>query len=101
MSTVATKNDVLQLMEQHRDKIRGLGVRRIGVFGSFSHDAPAADSDVDVLVDFETKTFDAYMDLMFFLEDLFGRKVDLVIEDAVKPRLKPYIMSNAIYAEGF
>ncbi|WP_200673373.1 hypothetical protein [Persephonella atlantica] len=36
------------------------------------------------------------MDLKFYLEDLFGKKVDLIIKEAVKPKLRKYIYSEAV-----
>ena len=48
----------------------------------------------------DEKTFDAYMDVKFFLEDLFHRPVDLVLKDAVKPKLRASIEESAIYAPG-
>ncbi|MDD3248307.1 MAG: nucleotidyltransferase family protein [Methanosarcina sp.] len=76
------------------------GVKRIGIFGSFVRGEEKAGSDIDVLVEFdETKTtFDNYMDLKFYLEDLFKREVDLVIESSIKPRLKDNIMREVVYA---
>ena len=58
------------------------------------------ESDVDVLVEFREgeKTFDHYMDLKFYLEDIFGRKVDLVMKGAIKPRLREPILSEVVYA---
>ncbi|AKB26790.1 Nucleotidyltransferase [Methanosarcina siciliae T4/M] len=44
------------------------------------------------------KTFDNYMDLKFYLEDLFGREVDLVTENALRPQLKDIIMKEVVYA---
>ena len=60
------------------------------------------ESDIDVLVEFEKgrKTFDNYMELKFFLEDLFNCKVDLVILESIKPDLKPYILRSVKYASG-
>ena len=55
---------------------------------------------MDFLVEFEKKTFDNYMDLKFFLEDLFDRPVDLVIADAVKSRLRKPIFEGTVYATG-
>lgn len=74
------------------------GVRRIGVFGSLARGETAAPRDVDVLVDMDAPTFDRYMDLKFELEDHFGLPVDLVLEEALKPRLKPHIQGEVIYA---
>lgn len=84
------------------EKIRGYGVRRIGLFGSYIRGEQTETSDVDILVEFEDdeKTFDNYMDLKFFLEDLFGLKVDLVMEGTIKPDLLPYILGSVKYAAG-
>lgn len=76
------------------------GVKRIGIFGSFARGKEIESSDLDVLVVFEEgqKTFDNYMDLKFYLEDLFGREVDLVTEKVLKPQLKNIIMKGVVYA---
>ncbi|MDP6038788.1 MAG: nucleotidyltransferase family protein [Candidatus Latescibacteria bacterium] len=92
--------DILKLLEQHRGKFRQLGVRRLGLFGSAVRDQATDDSDLDFVVDFDQKSFDAYMDLKFFLEDTFGRSVDLVISDTIKPRLKDTILKESIYVQG-
>lgn len=73
-------------------------VRRIGVFGSFARGEPGPESDVDILVELAEPTFDHYMDLKFRLEDVLKRPVDLVMADTVKPRLKPIIDREVIYA---
>ena len=80
--------------------MRKLGVRRIGLFGSFALGSAGPESDLDFVVDFQPRTFDAYMDLKLFLEGIFRRPVDLVLADAVKPRLRPTILDGAVYAQG-
>ncbi|WP_232308626.1 nucleotidyltransferase family protein [Methanosarcina lacustris] len=88
-------------MKSHMELIRQkFGVRRIGIFGSFARGEEREDSDLDVLVVFEEgqKTFDNYMDLKFYLEDFFGREVDIVTERALKPQLKDIIMKEVVYA---
>jgi len=95
------KMDALALLRQHEPEIkRKFGVAKIGIFGSFVRGEERPDSDVDVLVTFRKneKTFDNYMDCKFYLEDIFGRKVDLVMKGAIKKRLKPYILSEVVYA---
>ncbi len=74
-------------------------VKQIGLFGSYVHQAEKGDSDIDILVDFTTPTFDNYMNLKFCLEDLFHRDIDLVTLDSIKPRLKPYILQEIQYAQ--
>jgi hypothetical protein len=56
---------------------------------------------LDFVVEFERKSFDAYMDLKFLLEDLFGCSVDLVLKEAIKPRLREAILGEAVHAPGF
>lgn len=73
-------------------------VRRIGVFGSFARGEENAESDVDIVVDLASPTFDNFMDLAFLLEDKFQRHVDLVLTESVKPMLKPIIAREVIYA---
>jgi hypothetical protein len=93
------KEDILSFLRQHREEIRKkFSVKRIGLFGSVLHEAEDASSDVDILVEFEQPTFDHYMELKFFLEDSFGRPVDLVLADSLKPRLKPIISQEVTYA---
>ena len=94
--------NIIRLLEMNIEKIRGYGVRRIGLFGSYSRGEQTETSDMDILVEFEDdeKTFDNYMDLKFFLEDLFGLKVDLVMEGTIKPDLLPYILGSVKYAAG-
>ncbi len=74
------------------------GVRKIGVFGSASRGEAGPESDVDVLVEFEDPAFDRYMDLKFYLEDLFGRPCDLVIEESLKEDLRGSVLSEVLYA---
>lgn len=74
------------------------GVRRIGIFGSCVSGRELPGSDIDVLVEFDRKTFDNYMGLKFFLEDYFGKKVDLVVAEAIKPALREYILKEVKYA---
>jgi len=93
--------DAISTLKEHEKFIRKkFGVKRIGIFGSFARGEEKEDSDLDVLVVFEEgqKTFDNYMDLKFYLEDLFGREVDLVTEKALKPQLKDIIMKEVVYA---
>lgn len=93
--------NILEILKNHDEKIRNkFNVKKIGIFGSFAMGEGKEGSDVDVLVEFEEgcKTFDNFMDLKFFLEDLFGRKVDLVTIKALKPQLKSNILQGVIYA---
>ena len=95
-----TKNMIMQTIHRHSDDIKAYGVRRMGIFGSFVKSVQGNKSDIDILVEFSRgdKTFDNYMDLKFYLEKLFGRKVDLVIKDVLKARIKSRVLSEVEYA---
>ncbi|RZB32553.1 MAG: uncharacterized protein SRB2_04118 [Desulfobacteraceae bacterium Eth-SRB2] len=73
-------------------------VQRIGVFGSFAKGDEGPESDVDIIVELAEATFDHYMDLKFRLEEVLKRPVDLVMADTVKPRIKPIIEREIVYA---
>ncbi len=95
------ENKILISLQNNIDKINKYGVKRIGLFGSYLRNEANEDSDIDILVEFnkDAKTFDNYMDLKFFLEKLFqNKKIDLVLNESIKPGLKKYIMNEIKYA---
>jgi predicted nucleotidyltransferase len=93
------KADILRVIREKRPELtRRFTVRRIGVFGSFARDSASAESDVDILVELAEPTFDHYMDLKFYLEEILNRSVDLVMADTVKPRLRRIIGKEVVYA---
>ena len=94
------REEILTSLQQNREAIRAYGVRRLGLFGSYARGEATKASDLDFVVEFETKSFDAYMNLKEFLEGLFGCRVDLVLADAIKPRLHTTILGEAIHAPG-
>lgn len=77
-----------------------MGVHKLGLFGSYLRGTAKADSDMDFLVVLERPSFDDYMDVKFFLEDLFQSQVDLVIEENLKVGLRPYILNEVKYVAG-
>jgi uncharacterized protein len=87
-------------LANNREAIRRFGVRRLGIFGSHAREEATEESDLDFLVEFEQATLHNYMDLKEYLEQLFGRRVDLVFADALKPRLRPIILEETVYVPG-
>lgn len=92
--SVQDKQQALAILQKHGAQIRRYGVRRCGLFGSFVRGEQNRESDIDLLVEFEAgqKSFDNFMGLAFFLEDIFGRKVDLITTESLSPRIGPYIL---------
>ncbi|MEK7404152.1 MAG: nucleotidyltransferase family protein [Acidobacteriota bacterium] len=95
-ATVQTKEDVLKILSDNQSRLRALGVLRLGLFGSFVRGQQIADSDVDILVEFQQgqKTFDHFIRISFLLEDLLGRRVELVTPEALSPHIGPHILAE-------
>jgi len=94
------QNKITRRLREHFPEVKSkFKVKEIGIFGSHIKGRAKKGSDIDILVEFEEgyKTFDNYMELKFYLEDLFGCKVDLVLKGALKEEIKPYILSEVVY----
>jgi len=92
-----TRAEVLRLLSEHREELTSLGVQSLALFGSAARDEANPESDVDLLVKFRTAPgFDGYMRLKFYLEELLRSRVDLVMEDALKPWARPAVEREAI-----
>ncbi len=92
------RQTALDLLAAHRPVLaERFGVTKLALFGSVARGTARADSDVDLLVQFDgPATADRYFGAQFYLEDLLGCAVDLVTEAALKPRLRPYIEKDLI-----
>lgn len=93
------KADIWQRLKENHQALRAYGVSRVGLFGSFRRGEATPESDVDILVVFEPdqKTFNNFMDLCFFLEDLLGRKVDLLTPESLSPIFGHKILEEVEY----
>jgi uncharacterized protein len=86
-------------------RLRGCGpelfdrfsVRRVGVFGSFLTGEQTPDSDVDLLVDFDTLTWAGFMEAARFCEEILGRKVDFIRPGALRDRLRERVLGEVLY----
>ncbi len=92
------KNLILDKIRNHHTEIRQYGVKRLGLFGSFARGEEQTTSDLDFVVEFEHKTFDAYMGLKQYLEELFGCHVDLVLPNTIKTRIRSRILGELVDA---
>lgn len=81
--------------------LKGYGIKRAGIFGSFATSIQRDSSDVDVLVDTANRlSLLDFVRIKLHLEDVLGRKVDLVEYDSIKPRLKNRILSEEVRIYG-
>lgn len=73
-------------------------VKEIGIFGSLVREEEKKTSDVDILVEFYKPIgFFKFLELEEYLEEIVGRKVDLVSKKALKPRIGRYILEEVTY----
>jgi len=72
-------------------------VRTLEIFGSYIRKDQKPKSDLDLLVMFsKTPTLIQFIELENFLSDRIGIKVDLVMKDSIRPRLRNSILNSAI-----
>jgi uncharacterized protein len=92
------RKKAVDILSSHHDEMdRRFGVKSLALFGSVARDEAGEASDVDLLVEFrETPGLSEYMALKFWLEDLLGRPVDLVMKGALKPWARPTVEAEAI-----
>ncbi len=92
-----TRDDIIKILRQHRAEFDALDVRSLALFGSTARDEAGPESDVDMLVEFvDSPTFDHDMGLKLLLEDVLKRRVDLMIREDLKPRLRARVEREAV-----
>ena len=94
------QSEITRKLKAHIAEIKErFKVKEIGLFGSRIKGEAKKGSDIDILVEFEEggETFDNYMDLKFFLEEIFHTKVDLVMKNVLREEIKEDILSKVIY----
>jgi len=99
---VLTKDEILDAIRKHRDILLKYKVREIGLFGSFVKGEQEDRSDIDLIVDFEEPTIENFMGLSSFLENLFGKKVEILTPAGVESirinHIKEEIKRSIVYA---
>lgn len=94
---VYSKASLIEQLSSRSSEIKNFGVKQLGIFGSFAKDTNInSQSDVDFLVEFEKdkKTYDNFIDLSFYLEELLGRKIELVTRQSLSKYIGPYILKE-------
>ena len=92
------RSRALALLGEHKPVLaQRFGVTRLALFGSVARGTAGADSDIDLLVEFDgPATSSRYFGVQFYLEDLLGHPIDLVTAKALRPRLRPYVERDAV-----
>lgn len=93
---ISPEEVIVKIINKFKE-IANFGVISIALFGSVARDEARPDSDVDILVEFEvTPTFQSYVKLNRYLEELLGRKVDLVDWDMLRPEIRSNVEKDII-----
>ena len=94
-----TRAEVLDTLQAHRPVLaERFGVVELAVFGSFARDQATDESDIDILVRFDgPATSRSYFGVQFYIEDLLGRRVDLVTDKALRAEFRPYVEREALH----
>jgi len=86
-----TDKEIISLLKKHKDLLKKYKVKRIGLFGSYVRGEQKRYSDIDFLVEFKEANFDNFMRLVFGLETIFGKKVELITNGSLSPYIEPYV----------
>ncbi len=85
-----------KILKGHKKDLSERGVRALAIFGSTARNEGSPQSDVDILIDFDSKRgLFVFVDLKIFLEDILQCEVDLVTKNALHPALKQKILKEA------
>ena len=98
---MTNKEIIIGKLKQHKSDLYQLGVREIGLFGSYIRNEQTSNSDIDILVDFEPEqeNFDNYMAVYDLLERIFNNKnVQVVTKNGMSPYIGPKILRDVLYA---
>ena len=94
MKTALTRIDILEALRRHRPDLERFSVKTIALFGSYAKDAQTDSSDLDFVVEFSRPTYDNFTSLEHFLEQLFGRRVDILTPAGVESIRVPRISED-------
>jgi len=92
------RDEVIDKITPHIQELRDMGVQSLALFGSTVRNEARPDSDVDMLVDLAPpNTFRQYMKVKFFLQNLLGLEVDLIMRTALKDELRSIVEREAVH----
>jgi uncharacterized protein len=94
-----TDKIIFDELRKNREIFKKYRVKKIGLFGSYARGEQDKNSDIDFLIEFEKPNFDNFMDLSFYLENLFGRKVELITNGNLSPYIQPYVEKEVKWYE--
>ena len=95
---MTNRTDIITKLKELKPTLQEeFAVKKIGLFGSFSDDTFTEASDIDILVELEKPIGWKFFTLELFLQNIFGRKIDLVTRNAIKEQIKDRILKQVNY----
>ena len=96
---VSDVSDIQKRLKANAAQLKELKIRSLMIFGSFARGEQTSESDIDLLVEFSKPVgLFHFFDVQTFLESLLGRKVDLAVEDSIKPEMIGQIRREMVRA---
>jgi hypothetical protein len=93
------RDEALRLLAEHHEELDSFAVKSLSLFGSVARDEAGPDSDIDVLVEFSRPVgLFKFIGLQRRLEEILGRRVDLVERDAIKRQLRDQVLRDEVRA---
>ncbi|MGL5064845.1 MAG: nucleotidyltransferase family protein [Microcoleus sp.] len=93
------REEVLEILAAHQDKLKALGVKSLDLFGSVARDEARSDSDVDFLVEFDRPVgLFEFIEIRLYLQDILGCSVDLGTLKALRENLREPVLKDVIHA---
>jgi len=93
------KEKILDVLRQNKSFFKHkFDIDNIMLFGSYARDEATKDSDVDIMIESKTRSFDNKYDIKVFLEKKLNKRVEIVYIDSVHPFLMRFISKELIYA---
>jgi predicted nucleotidyltransferase len=91
-------DDAIAILRRHADDLRARGVQHVALFGSVARGEAGPDSDIDVMIELDPArpigVFE-YVGLKRYIEELFGRRVDVVNRHGLKPHVRGSATADA------